>query len=71
LRIIDLDLLSNQISFTLDGGMPETDYDILRGTRLGDSVWEHIGTLKPGGVRTETSQPMPSAFYIAREPAVD
>jgi hypothetical protein len=64
-------LPTGQLSFTLSGGIPDTEYDIFRSTVIGvpltDPAWTLVGTVQPGETWTDSDPPIPTAFYVARE----
>ncbi len=64
-------LVDGQLSLTLNGGDPDTDYDVFRttvlGAPLGDPSWTLVGTIRSGETWIETDPPSPTAFYGAAE----
>jgi hypothetical protein len=64
-------LPTGEFSFTLTGGVPETDYDILRATTPGIPVqggdWVNVGSIRTGETWIDTTPPQPTAVYIAVE----
>ncbi len=72
LRLTDAVILADgRLSITLNGGDPDTDYDIFRTTVLGapltDPSWTLVGTIRSGEAWIETDPPLPTAFYGAVE----
>jgi hypothetical protein len=65
-------LPTGEFLFTLNGGVPETSYDILRTSLLGSPVqggaWENVGSIRPGDTWIDVAPPQPMAVYIAVEP---
>jgi hypothetical protein len=67
LRLTAAQWQGNQMSFVLDGGIEGINYDVLRKTALAGSNWQSVGTVRQGEKWTDSSSPLPNAFYIARE----